>query len=212
MEQFIQILLPVYFITYFLFAFLIRSIQVYQRTGNNPMVLPRDDTAYGIIGFYFKLTMVGLFFYVFLYTFLPASRLYVLPILLPMTVFFKWLGFVLMILALGVTIIAQSNMKDSWRIGIDNHVKTDLIMEGLFRFCRNPIFSGMLLVLAGLFMVTPNAATLLFWVVGYILIQIQIRLEEDFLLQQHGEKYEKYCNLVRRRLILSTKSRLRFQY
>jgi protein-S-isoprenylcysteine O-methyltransferase Ste14 len=93
-------------------------------------------------------------------------------------------------------------MKDSWRIGIDRDMKTALITAGLFSFTRNPIFLGMLLVLAGLFLLTPNAATLIFWIVGYILIQLQIRLEEEYLSRQHGEQYDEFCKKVPRRLLL----------
>jgi protein-S-isoprenylcysteine O-methyltransferase Ste14 len=202
MEKIIQFLLPLYFTIYFLFAFIIRSIQVYQRTGKNPMVLPKDDSAYGLIGFYFKGTLIGLLLYVFMFAWLPSLKAYFLPILLPLPEVWQWLGLLLLLVALIWTIVAQGNMKDSWRIGIDSEMKTALITGGLFSFCRNPIFLGMLLVLAGLFLLTPNAATLIFWIVGYILIQLQIRLEEEYLSRQHGEQYDEFCKKVPRRLLL----------
>jgi protein-S-isoprenylcysteine O-methyltransferase Ste14 len=202
MEKIIQFLLPLYFTIYFLFAFIIRSIQVYQRTGKNPMVLPKDDSAYGLIGFYFKGTLIGLLLYVFMFAWLPSLKAYFLPILLPLPEVWQWLGLLLLLVALIWTIVAQGNMKDSWRIGIDRDMKTALITAGLFSFTRNPIFLGMLLVLAGLFFLTPNAATLIFWIVGYILIQLQIRLEEEYLSRQHGEQYDEFCKKVPRRLLL----------
>jgi protein-S-isoprenylcysteine O-methyltransferase Ste14 len=202
MEKIIQFLLPLYFTIYFLFAFIIRSIQVYQRTGKNPMVLPKDDSAYGLIGFYFKGTLIGLLLYVFMFAWLPSQKAYFLPILLPLPEVWQWLGLLLLLFALIWTIVAQGNMKDSWRIGIDSEMKTALITGGLFSFCRNPIFLGMLLALAGLFMVTPNALTLIFWLVGNILIQLQIRLEEEYLSRQHGEQYDEFCKKVPRRLLL----------
>ena len=186
---------------YFLFAFIIQSVQVYQRTGRNPMVLPKDDSAYGLIGLYFKVTLIGLFVYVFLFAWVPSLRDYFLPIHLPMAEVWQWLGLLCLIFSLVWTSIAQGHMKDSWRIGIDRDMKTALITAGLFSFTRNPIFLGMLLVLAGLFFLTPNAATLIFWIVGYILIQVQIRLEEEYLQRQHGEAYAIFCSKVPRRLM-----------
>jgi protein-S-isoprenylcysteine O-methyltransferase Ste14 len=56
----------------------------------------------------------------------------------------------------------------------------------------------MIMSLVGLFLVTPNAFSLLFLTLGYILIQVQIRLEEEFLYRQHGEKYLDYLIKVRR--------------
>jgi len=89
-------------------------------------------------------------------------------------------------------------MKESWRIGIDTETKTKLITTGLFGISRNPIFLGMIVSLVGLFFLTPNTWTLLFMILGYVLIQIQIRLEEDFLIEQHGNEYLEYKEKVRR--------------
>jgi protein-S-isoprenylcysteine O-methyltransferase Ste14 len=103
-----------------------------------------------------------------------------------------------MMLSLVWTVIAQNDMRNSWRIGIDTDTKTELITTGLFKISRNPIFFGMILTLIGLFLATPNAFTALFFILGYVLIQIQIRLEEEFLSTQHGEPYQKYKQRVRR--------------
>ena len=89
-------------------------------------------------------------------------------------------------------------MKNSWRIGIDTETKTELVTIGLFSISRNPIFFGMILSLIGLFLTTPNALTSLFLILGYILIQIQIRLEEAFLIKEHGQNYLLYKQKVRR--------------
>ena len=89
-------------------------------------------------------------------------------------------------------------MKNSWRIGIDKETRTRLITNGLFAQSRNPIFFGMTLSLIGLFFVMPNGLSGLFMILGHILMQIQIRLEEEFLVKQHGKKYLKYKKEVRR--------------
>jgi protein-S-isoprenylcysteine O-methyltransferase Ste14 len=89
-------------------------------------------------------------------------------------------------------------MGSSWRIGLDNEKKKELVQTGLFSISRNPIFAGMTTTLFGLFLVLPNAVTLLVLICGYLLIQIQIRLEEEFLLKQHGEKYLEYFRRVKR--------------
>ena len=63
---------------------------------------------------------------------------------------------------------------------------------------RNPIFLGMRLTLLGLFLILPNAFTLVVMVAGDLLMQIQVRLEEDFLTKTHGETYLNYCKRTRR--------------
>jgi protein-S-isoprenylcysteine O-methyltransferase Ste14 len=119
-----------------------------------------------------------------------------IPELDNLTIKYTGLGF--LTFALIWTIIAQIHMKNSWRIGIDTETKTELITKGLFQLSRNPVFFGMTVSLAGLFLTTPNALTGVFLITGYMLIQIQIRLEEEFLTKQHGQKYSDYKQKVRR--------------
>ena len=49
-----------------------------------------------------------------------------------------------------------------------------------------------MLTLFGLFVVIPNAVTLLTLGLGVVLIQIQVRLEDEFLARTHGEEYSVY--------------------
>ena len=198
MEHLLKIFLPVYFIAYFGIAFVAKSLVVAKQIGKSPLVLPKDDTAYGLIGFYFKLLLICMFLYVLCFAFFPEAYSYFLPIEQLGDLKIKWTGLVFLVFALIWTILAQRHMKDSWRIGIDTETKTELITTGIFGYSRNPIFFGMTTSLAGLFLVTPNSLTGLFLILGHILIQIQIRLEEEFLASQHGQKYADYKQKVRR--------------
>lgn len=198
MDYFIKIILPIYFIIYFGIAFVLKSLIVAKRIGKNPLVLPKDDSAYGLIGYYFKLTLIAMFVYVLAFAFFPAWHDYFLPIKQLDDSTIKYIGLILLFISLLWTIIAQGHMKNSWRIGIDTETKTELVTTGLFGLSRNPIFFGMILSLVGLFLVTSNALTALFLILGYVLIQIQIRLEEEFLGKEHGQTYINYKQKVRR--------------
>jgi protein-S-isoprenylcysteine O-methyltransferase Ste14 len=50
----------------------------------------------------------------------------------------------------------------------------------------------------GLFLVLPNAFTMLIVSLSTISINTQIRLEEEFLLREFGDKYDQYKTKVRR--------------
>ena len=89
-------------------------------------------------------------------------------------------------------------MGKSWRIGIDEQRKTELITTGMFLISRNPIFLGMKMNLLGFFLVIPNAITLTVAVTGFALIDIQIRLEEKHLFNLNDDSYRIYCKKVRR--------------
>lgn len=198
MNEILRILLPLYFIIYFGLAFVLKSIIVAKRINKNPLVLPKDDSTYGLIGLYFKLTILAISIYILVFAFLPAWHENFLIITSLDNLIIKYIGLGFLAIALIWTIIAQGHMKNSWRIGIDMETKTELVTTGLFGLSRNPIFLGMILSLVGLFLTTPNALTGLFLIVGYILIQIQIRLEEEFLIKEHGQNYITYRQKVRR--------------
>jgi protein-S-isoprenylcysteine O-methyltransferase Ste14 len=89
-------------------------------------------------------------------------------------------------------------MRESWRIVIDEEVKTELVRRGVFRLSRNPIFLGMRIMLIGFFLALPNAVTLAMLLVGDALMQIQVRLEEEHLARMHGENYREYQRKTRR--------------
>lgn len=198
MEEFLRISLPTYFILYFGIIFLLKSFIVGKRIGKSPFVLPKDDSVYGLIGRYFKITIISLCIYVILFSMFPSMYQFFLPIELLEMEAIQFIGIGFLIVSIIWTIIAQNNMKDSWRIGVDANTKTELIKNGLFKFSRNPIFLGLMFSLTGLFLTTPNAFTLIILILGYVLIQIQIRLEEEFLIKQYGTVYIAYQQKVRR--------------
>ena len=107
-------------------------------------------------------------------------------------------GWALLLASLAWLLLAQSQMGNSWRIGIDESIRTELVRTGLFSLSRNPIFLAMRVNLFGLFLVLPNAATFALLFAGEVLIQVQVRLEESHLSEFHGEQYLQYCSAVRR--------------
>lgn len=136
------------------------TYRVWRKTKHNPLVFGKSDNAHDYIGKIFKLLMASVFFVVLFQAIFPNFALYLLPII--------WLE------------LTEIQMGNSWRIGIDQEKKTELVSVGVFRFSRNPIFLGMIVTLFGLFLTFPNAFTLIVLILGFVLIQIQVRLEEEF--------------------------------
>jgi protein-S-isoprenylcysteine O-methyltransferase Ste14 len=190
--------LLLYLIVYFAAAFVWRSYLVWKRTGVNPYVLGTTDDAHGFIGRLFRLTVLATVLVVLIYTFLPRWYEYLTPILWLEHPFVTGVGVVLLLLSLIWIVIAQAQMGNAWRIGVDQNTATDLVDHGLFAVSRNPIFLGMRINLLGLFLVLPTAATLAIWLVGDVLMQIQVRLEEAHLISLHGDRYRTYQQKTRR--------------
>ena len=108
------------------------------------------------------------------------------------------IGIGLMILSMVWIMLAQYQMGKSWRIGIDEKNKTELKTIGLFRVSRNPIFLGMILSQLGFVLYNSTVLNLFILIVTYILISIQVRLEEEFLEKQHGSGYQSFKQKVPR--------------
>ena len=171
---------------------------VYRRTGRNPLVLPTRDDAYGYVGRAFKL-VIGLIAAVVA---LNAAAPTWMPLLGTLdylqTPLSRQIGWTLLVISLLFLLVAQAQMGNSWRIGIDEKNRTELVSTGLFSISRNPIFLSMRINLLGLFLVLPNAVTLALIAVGEVLMQMQVRLEEAHLQSLHGAKYMEYSSTVRR--------------
>ena len=97
------------------------------------------------------------------------------------------------------TIVAQFAMGDSWRIGVDERERTDLVTTGPFSAVRNPIYAGMIPVSLGLALLVPNVVAIAAFVALLAALQIQTRLvEEPYLLRTHGDAYSGYASRVGR--------------
>ena len=198
MSRFLRYFLPVYLVAYVFAAFVWRSLIVWHRTGVNPVVFKSTDDAHGFTGRVFKFLFALIVAVVLAYVVSPEIYQYSCPFTSLDLTWLKIGGVILLLWSLGWTVLAQAQMGKSWRIGIDHENRTPLVWRGVFRTSRNPIYVGMITTLLGLFLIIPNALTLLVAVLGFVVIQIQVRLEEEFLAMTHGDEYQEYRRRVRR--------------
>jgi protein-S-isoprenylcysteine O-methyltransferase Ste14 len=104
------------------------------------------------------------------------------------------LGAAIAILGIAVTLVAQLQMGDSWRIGVDSSEHTELVTTRLFSQVRNPIFSAMLLCSIGLALAAPTALALALPLLLLLAVEVQVRqVEEPYLLRTHGEAYRAWA-------------------
>ena len=111
--------------------------------------------------------------------------------------FFDWpalhiIGLFLSALFLVGLVLAQWQMGNNWRVGIDTKHSTELVTSGFFRHVRNPVFAMILGGLGAIFLALPGSLTMFLWLMSFSGLYLQVLTEEEFLLQQHQEKYEKY--------------------
>jgi len=167
-------------------------------TGINPIVFKTSDEAHDFIGRIFKLLFMLILLVILVNSFLPTLYHFTMPISWLEHSTVQWIGVALLILSLIWTAIAQYQMGQSWRIGIDRENRSPLVEKGLYTFSRNPIYVGIVATLLGLFLIIPNVLTLMVFAVSVIVISIQVRLEEKHLLESHSTTYQEYQSRVRR--------------
>ena len=97
------------------------------------------------------------------------------------------------------TLFAQYAMGDSWRIGVEESDRTELVTSGVFGLVRNPIYTGMIPAFAGIALLVPNPPAIVAFALVVVGLEIQTRLvEEPYLLKVHGSAYAEYAARVGR--------------
>ena len=109
------------------------------------------------------------------------------------------LGLLLALAGDAVFIAAVLTMRDSWRAGVSETDKTDLVTSGVYRFSRNPAFLGFDLVYLGLLLMFLNWALCALSCFAALMFHLQIvNVEEAFLLSAFGDEYLEYRKHVGR--------------
>ena len=112
----------------------------------------------------------------------------------------RFTGFCVGILGDAIFLLSVLCMKDSWRAGIPDKDKTELVTTGIYRFSRNPAFLGFDLMYVGVLLLYGNLLTLSFSVFAIVMLHLQILQEERYLVNTFGAQYQEYCRHVFRYL------------
>lgn len=100
-----------------------------------------------------------------------------------------------------VFILAVVTMRDSWRAGVSETERTELVTGGIYQISRNPAFLGFDLVYIGIVLMFFNWVLLAVSVFAGLMFHLQIvNVEEDFLVRTFGEAYLDYRKKVNRYL------------
>lgn len=76
---------------------------------------------------------------------------------------------------------------------------TALVVQGLYRYVRNPMYLSVLTIVAGEIILTRSGALLVYWFSFLACATLFVRgYEEPYLRRQFGESYERYTRTVGR--------------
>ncbi len=116
--------------------------------------------------------------------------------LLPPDAGLAWLGLAAVAAGLGVTAWARWHLGRFWSAAVTLKVEHSLIRTGPYALTRHPIYSGILLALAGTVLVHDNLAGLVGYSLMLVGIVLKIRQEERLLTEHFGAAYRDYQTLV----------------
>lgn len=155
------------------------------------------------IGNFFFKYRNNLFIFLYLLLFLPSPELFTAGAFGP--------GYYLIPLVLGLAITFSGEILRGMTIGLayiirggrDKKVYAEkLVTEGLFSHCRNPLYVGNILMLAGVGILSNSLFYVLIVLPLFLFIyQAIVLAEENFLRNKFGQQFEEYTRKVNRWLI-----------
>jgi protein-S-isoprenylcysteine O-methyltransferase Ste14 len=181
--------------------------KIRRRTGHTANVIPAEKSG--------RVTRVIWFPVVILWILIPTFSSFPLPwysgggsgwgptlqkaIEITFTPFFDSpaLQFVSLLIAFAaffLTWICWQRMGKSWRMGIDPAEKTSLITTGPYARIRHPIYALSSLLMIATALAIPSPLMLLVAGTHLILLQLEARREEKYLIATHGNIYTEYLN------------------
>lgn len=105
---------------------------------------------------------------------------------------------IIAIVGAAIVMVAQAQMGRAWRVGVREGDAPLFISHGLFRYSRNPIFVGMMLVGLSAAMVSGTWWSWSGVAVFIASCAVQVRIEEAHLEASFGQSYREFRSSVPR--------------
>lgn len=166
-------------------ATLVRGIAIRRATGDRPWAFASAKGVQRIAGSSFALSVAAL---------LVAAAL------APVKGATNWTVSAALVALIGaaIVIVAQVQMGRAWRVGVREGDAPLFVSHGLFRYSRNPIFVGMMLVGLSAAIVSGTWWSWSALVLFALSCIVQVRIEEAHLEVSFGDAYSAFRRQVPR--------------
>jgi protein-S-isoprenylcysteine O-methyltransferase Ste14 len=136
------------------------------------------------------IAIAGLIPLLYLSVFLPDPYLLSLIWLSP-------IGYVLITAGLVLLYLAFKAFDGAEFLGIKQEKKPELVLSGMYKYVRHPLYFATIILILGLFLLVPTQKMLLVLLISYSYILIGSRLEERKLVAIFGKEYQAYQKKVK---------------
>lgn len=128
-----KIILPIYAILFYGIVFFWRTYRTWRKTGVNAYRLTATEGVQGLAGSVYRRISFASAGVVVIFTFWDSLYAYLTPISWLESPWLAGLGFVMLFASLIWIVVAQAQMGNAWRIGIDDENQAGLVTHGLFQ-------------------------------------------------------------------------------
>lgn len=104
----------------------------------------------------------------------------------------SYLRLILFALSIIMGWVFSAQLRDSWRVGVHDNQKTELIQSEIYKYVRNPYFLSYFIMFIGQFLVRPSFVLVVLIAITIAIFHRMVLKEEAYLLTIHGKEYEKY--------------------
>lgn len=190
----LRVFLPCYFLVYMFMGSTFNVINIRNKYGVDAGKVQKSHPIMDLGESYRNVIFGTILVMVILFAIDPSLLSWFVPIPYLDADWLRLSGVALLLISFVVVRISQSHMKSSWRAGLDLAAPPpELITAGAYTWSRNPIYVGLVATAVGLFLVLPNAVSLSIACLTLLLVEVRVRVEEEFLLRSHGERFAEYC-------------------
>lgn len=165
-------------------ATLVRGIAIRRKTGDRPWAFASAKGVQRIAGSSFAFSVAAL---------IAAAAL-----ALASDTGWTITAAIIAIVGAAIVMVAQVQMGRAWRVGVREGDAPLFISHGLFRYSRNPIFVGMMLVGLSAAMVSGTWWSWSGVAVFIASCAVQVRIEEAHLEASFGQSYREFRSSVPR--------------
>lgn len=129
----------------------------------------------------------------FMYLFLPVKWPNIPP--MPENTILRIISMIFIIIGFLIVAISMSGLGYGRTMGQD---KKSLNTNGLYKYSRNPQLIGYGMILIAFVLLYLSWFSIGWFIIYLVISYFMIKTEEEFLTNNYGEEYQKYCNDIPR--------------
>ncbi|MBI2608048.1 MAG: isoprenylcysteine carboxylmethyltransferase family protein [Deltaproteobacteria bacterium] len=179
-------------------GFIGNLIRVREKIHHSPLIQTKPDSFQRKNEVFYEICFCLWWLQLFLYSLAPTFILDLFPSIYSAFFIFDPIGYVALYAGLILFVTSIISLGDSWRIGIDNEEPGPLVMKGLYKHIRHPIYTGVFLMLLGSLLILPNIVSLFLSLCCGLGVLLEAHFEEQFLLSRYKFRYEEYMKTTGR--------------